>query len=54
MLNRLYTALLTAAGLSCDGYITLDEAVSSSGHPPRTGTDSPTGPQPEVVNTASN
>ncbi|QTJ69426.1 hypothetical protein HYG77_30435 [Rhodococcus sp. ZPP] len=28
MLKRLYAALLTAAGLSCDGYITLDEAVS--------------------------
>jgi hypothetical protein len=48
MLNRLYAALLTAAGLSCDGYITLDEAVSNSGHPRRTGIDSPTGTQPEV------
>ncbi|AHK31652.1 MULTISPECIES: hypothetical protein [Rhodococcus] len=39
MLNRLYAALLAAAGLSFGDYIALEDAVSDPGDPPRTVTD---------------
>lgn len=39
MLNRLYAALLAAAGLSFGDYIALEDAVSDPSDPPRTVTD---------------
>ncbi|MDJ0420435.1 hypothetical protein [Rhodococcus opacus] len=39
MLDRLYGALLAAAGLSFGDYIALEDAVSDPDDPPRTVTD---------------